>query len=48
MKNEYALKTFNNLLELKIDKDMTRSLIKKYGYKEVNAYIKYLNWKLYK
>jgi len=39
-------KTLNNLLDLKIDKNVAISLIKKYGYKKVNTYIKYLNYRL--
>ena len=39
-------KTLRNLLDLKIDKNIAKSLIKKNGYKKVSTYIKYLNYKL--
>ncbi len=45
-KNEIEEKTLNKLLDLKIDNNVAISLIKKYGYKKVNTYIKYLNYKL--
>jgi len=45
-KNENEEKTLNNLLYLKIDKNIAVSLIKKHGYKKINTYIKYLNYKL--
>ena len=45
-KNENEEKTLKNLLYLKIDKNIAKSLIKKHGYKKINTYIKYLNYKL--
>ena len=45
-KNENEEKTIKNLLDLKIDKNIAKSLIKKHGYEKINTYIKYLNYKL--
>jgi len=39
-------KTLRNLKYLKIDKNIAKSLIKKHGYKKINTYIEYLNYKL--
>ncbi|GAJ19072.1 unnamed protein product, partial [marine sediment metagenome] len=39
-------KTYKNLLYLNIDKKIAKSLIKKHGFKKINTYIKYLNYKL--
>jgi len=45
-KNEKDNKTLNDLLDLKIDKNIAKLLIKKHGYEKINTYIKYLNYKL--
>lgn len=45
-KNTKEEKILNNLLDLNIDKKIAKSLLNKYGYKNINTYIKYLNYKL--
>jgi len=45
-KNREEERTLDNLIDLKIDKNIAKSLIKKHGYKKINTYIKYLNYKL--
>ena len=39
-------KTLRNLLDLKIDKNVAKSLVKNHSYKKINTYIEYLNYKL--
>jgi len=39
-------KTLNALLDLKIDKNVAKSLVKNHSYKKINTYIDYLNYKL--
>ncbi|MBA7493140.1 hypothetical protein ES702_03695 [subsurface metagenome] len=39
-------KTLRNLLDLKIDKNVAKSLVKNHSYKKINTYIEYLNHKL--
>ena len=38
--------TLKNLLVLNIDRKISKSLLNKYGYKKINTYINYLNYKL--
>ena len=45
-KNREEEKTLKNLLDLNIDRRISKSLIKKHGYEKINTYIKYLNYKL--
>ncbi len=45
-KNGEGERTLNNLMNLNIDKKISKSLINKYGYGKINTYIKYLNYKL--
>jgi len=45
-KNREEEKALITLLYLNIDKKIARSLIKKHGYKKINTYIDYLNYKL--
>jgi len=45
-KNRKEEEALNNLVDLNVDKKIAKSLIKKHGYKKINTYIKYLNYKL--
>ncbi|GAH85132.1 unnamed protein product, partial [marine sediment metagenome] len=45
-KNREEEKTLKNLLDLNIDSKIAKSLLNKHGYKKINTYIKYLNYKL--